>query len=190
MATPNRNPSGTPTGGQFAAGQHAETEVSLGPGATAPGPSALESLRAYHADLSVELDEIAGRYANGTDYEREKAQEEMVDISTEALPQVMDQLRRFLDSQPPEPARSEGSSAMPVSVQSLREDWSDDPNLSSEQRSALEELDDETLNAHLDWAFAGQEDAWFQVLDGTRSSATDTLLKQTAALRAGVLNDG
>ncbi len=55
--------------------------------------------------------------------------------------------------------------------------------------SALEELDDDTLNTHLDLAFAGQEDAWYQVLDGTRSSATDTLLNQITALRAGVLTD-
>ncbi len=184
MNAPNRAPAGTPVGGQFAAGTHAETDVSLSPGGAAQAPTALESLRAYHADLSVELDEITGRYANGTDYEREKAQEEMVDVSVEALPQVMDQLRRFLDSHPPE-----GQSGVPVSADSLREDWSDDPNLSSKQRTALDELDDDTLNTHLELAFANQKDAWYQVLDGTRSGATDTLLKQTTALRAGVLND-
>jgi len=108
----------------------------------------------------------------------------MVDTSAEALPQVMDQLRRFLDSHPPE-----GQSGVPVSADSLREDWSDDPILSSEQVSALEELDDDTLNTHLDLAFANQKDAWYQVLDGTRSCATDSLLKQITALRAGVLND-
>ena len=183
MNASNRAPAGTPVGGQFAAGAHAETDVSLSP-ATAPAPTALEALRAYHADLSAELDEINGRYANGNDYEREKAQEEMVDTSAEALPQVMDQLRRFLDSHPPE-----GQSGVPVSADSLREDWSDDPILSSEQVSALEELDDDTLNTHLELAFANQKDTWYQVLDGTRSGATDSLLKQTTALRAGVLND-
>ncbi len=53
----------------------------------------------------------------------------------------------------------------------------------------MEELDDDTLNTHLELAFANQKDAWYQVLDGTRSGATDSLLKQTTALRAGVLND-
>ncbi len=188
MNAPNRAPAGTPTGGQFAAGAHAETDVSLSP-AAAPAPTALEALRAYHADLSAELDEIAGRYANGSDYEREKAAEEMVDTSAEALPQVMAALRRFLDSNPSEPEGPEGPSALPISAQDLRDDWVDDPILSPEQVSALEELDDETLNTHLDLAFANQKDAWYQVLDETRSSATNTLLKQNAALRAGVLTE-
>jgi len=85
MNAPNRAPAGTPVGGQFAAGAHAETDVSLSPAAE-PAPTALEALRAYRADLSAELAEIAGRYANGSDYEREKAAEEMVDTSAEALP--------------------------------------------------------------------------------------------------------
>jgi len=96
-------------------------------------------------------------------------------------PQVMAQLRRFLDSHPSEPDRSEGPSAVPISAQSLREDWADDPNLSSEQARALNELDDETLDTHLAAAFAGQSDAWFQVLDRTRFSATETLLEQIEA---------
>jgi len=189
MSTPNRAPAGTPVGGQFADGAHAETDVSLSPAAAAQAPTALQNLRAYHADLSAELAEITERYANGNDYEREKAQEEMMDTSEEALPQVMDQLRRFLDSHPPEPNRPEGQSGVPVSAQDLRDDWVDDPILSPEQVSALEELDDETLNTHLDLAFANQKDAWYQVLDGTRSCATDSLLKQITALRAGVLNE-
>jgi len=115
---------------------------------------------------------------------RKRRAEEMVDTSAEALPQVMAALRRFLDSHPPE-----GQSGVPVSADSLREDWSDDPILSSEQVSALEEFDDDTLNTHLELAFANQKDAWYQLLDGTRSGATDSLLKQTTALRAGVLND-
>jgi len=188
MNAPNRAPAGTPVGGQFAAGAHAETDVSLSPAAE-PAPTALEALRAYRADLSAELAEIAGRYANGSDYEREKAAEEMVDTSAEALPQVMAELRRFLDTHPSEPNRPEDPSAVPISAQDLRDDWVDDGRLSAEQVSALDELDDETLNTHLDLAFAGQEDAWFQVLDGTRSSATDTLLNQITALRAGVLNE-
>jgi len=188
MNAPNRAPAGTPVGGQFAAGAHAETDVSLGPAAE-PAPTALEALRAYHADLSAELAEINGRYANGNDYEREKAAEEMVDTSAEALPQVMAALRRFLDSDSSEPEGPKDSFAVPISVQELRDDWVDDPDLSAEQVSALEELDDDTLNTHLDLAFAGQEDAWYQVLDGTRSSATDTLLNQITALRAGVLTD-
>ncbi len=188
MNAPNRAPAGTPVGGQFATGAHAETDVSLSP-AAAPAPTALEALRAYHADLSAELAEIAGRYANGSDYEREKAAEEMVDTSTEALPQVMAALRRFLDSNPSEPEAPEGPSAGPISAQDLRDDWVDDPILSPEQVSALEELDDETLNTHLDLAFANQKDAWYQVFDETRSSATNTLLKQTTALRAGVLDE-
>jgi len=188
MNAPSRAPAGTPVGGQFAAGAHAETDVSLNP-AAAPAPTGLDALRAYHAELSAELAEIAERYVNGNDYEREKAQEEMVGTSAEALPQVMAALRRFLDSHPSEPEGPEGPSAVPISAQDLRDDWVDDGRLSAEQVSALDELDDETLNTHLDLAFAGQEDAWFQVLDGTRSSATDTLLNQITALRAGVLTD-
>jgi len=190
MNAPSRAPAGTPLGGQFAAGAHAETDVSLSPGAAAaPAPTGLDALRAYHAELSAELAEIAERYVNGNDYEREKAQEEMVDTSAEALPQVMAALRRFLDSHPSEPEGPEGPSAVPISAQDLRDDWVDDPILSPEQASALDELDDETLNTHLGLAFAGQKDAWYQVLDETRSCATDTLLKQNAALRAGVLTE-
>jgi len=182
VSNPSRVPAGNGVrGGQFDAGLHAETDVSLSPAAAAEAPTALEALRAYHADLSAELAEIAERYANGNDYEREKAQEEMVDTSAEALPQVMAQLRRFLNSHPSEPDRPEGPSAVPISAQSLREDWADDPNLSSEQARALDELDDETLDTHLADAFAGQFDAWFQVLDRTRFSATETLLEQIEA---------
>jgi len=116
MNAPNRAPAGTLVGGQFAAGVHAETDVSLSP-AAAQAPTTLEDLRAYHADLSAELAEIAERYANGNDYEREKAAEEMVDTSAEALPQVMAALRRFLDSHPSEPEGPEDSSAVPISAQ-------------------------------------------------------------------------
>jgi hypothetical protein len=64
----------------------------------------------------------------------------------------------------------------PITVQMLRDDWVDDPDLSQDQVTLLQNLSDETLQDALDTALHTQEGLWFSLLDSVRSDATQALL--------------
>jgi hypothetical protein len=68
----------------------------------------------------------------------------------------------------------------PVTVDMLRGDWEDRPDLSDEDAAALQALDDATVQAALDEAFkrTGYQSLWWQILDETRGDATRALLDQ------------
>ncbi len=73
MSAPSRAPAGTPEGGRFAPGQHAETDVSLSPGtATSPAaPEHLSSAMDFDHPIRVNTDgtlsDAPGMYAPSLD---------------------------------------------------------------------------------------------------------------------------
>ena len=75
MSAPSRAPAGTPEGGRFAPGQHAETDVSLSPGTTAPPatPEHLSSAMDFDHPIRVNADgtisDAPGTYAPSLDSE-------------------------------------------------------------------------------------------------------------------------
>ncbi|WP_431985261.1 hypothetical protein [Streptomyces qinglanensis] len=68
-----------------------------------------------------------------------------------------------------------------MSVEDLREDWFDHPEVSEEQCSALQRLPAGVLAAALSEAFRPHEELWLHVLDATRNDATAALLDRPAA---------
>lgn len=71
---------------------------------------------------------------------------------------------------------------LPVTVEELRADWLDHPELSEEQRSALQRLPAGVLEAALDEAFRPHEELWLHVLDSARNDATAVLLERLAVV--------
>jgi len=73
MSAPSRAPAGTPEGGRFAPGQHAETDVSLSPGTTAPPatPEQLSAAMDFDHPIRVNADgtisDAPGTYAPSLD---------------------------------------------------------------------------------------------------------------------------
>jgi hypothetical protein len=64
----------------------------------------------------------------------------------------------------------------PVTVEALRDDWVDRPDLTPKQRAALEALDDAALEGAIEHAFTRYLDMWYTVLDETRGDATRALI--------------
>lgn len=64
----------------------------------------------------------------------------------------------------------------PITTEMLRDDWSDDPNLTEDEVALLSNLSDETLQDALDHAFGTYEDVWYSMLDEVRGMATRRLL--------------
>ena len=75
MSAPSRAPAGTPEGGRFAPGPHAETDVSLSPGTTAPPatPEQLSAAMDFDHPIRVNADgtisDAPGTYAPSLDSE-------------------------------------------------------------------------------------------------------------------------
>ena len=68
-----------------------------------------------------------------------------------------------------------------LDTETLRQDWTDDPNLTDEQRAALAALPDDEVDDVLAENLERNEDTWFSFLDGVRADATYTLTERMAA---------
>jgi len=79
MNAPSRNPSGTPTGGQFAPGQHAETEVAVADSVHAPPDTAAVDAFGAEGDVISEL--------------RQQVEQRQGALSTQAAALVTQQVR-------------------------------------------------------------------------------------------------
>ena len=69
------------------------------------------------------------------------------------------------------------------SIEALRADWDDAPDLSDEQKAALRALPDSDLRAALDTELRQYEDLLISVLDHSRWAATRRLVEQLGNTR-------
>lgn len=64
----------------------------------------------------------------------------------------------------------------PFTVQMLRDDWANNPDLTETQKEILSSIPDDTLREVLSSSFIHQEDAWFALMDSVLWTATRELL--------------